>query len=112
MNESILRSSQQDRDRYRAMVVTDLDGTLLNSSASLSAANRDTLCRLGEQGVLRVVATGRNLYSARLAMTPDMPVDYLVFASGAGTLAWPDGELSNVQHLDDGPAGGAAAYLL
>lgn len=112
MNESIVRSSQQDRARYRAMVVTDLDGTLLDSNASLSEGNRDTLHRLGEQGVLRVVATGRNLYSARLAIKPDMPIDYLVFASGAGTLAWPDGELSNVQHLDDEPAYGAAAHLL
>lgn len=112
MHEPIVRSSQRDNGRYRAMVVTDLDGTLLDSSASLSTANRDTLHRLGEQGVLRVVATGRNLYSARLAMKPDMPVDYLVFASGAGTMAWPDGELSNVQHLHDEPAWNAAAHLL
>ena len=112
MNESIVRSSQQDRARYRAMVVTDLDGTLLDSNASLSEGNRDTLHRLGEQGVLRVVATGRNLYSARLAIAPDMPIDYLVFASGAGTVAWPDGELLDAQHLDDGPAYDAAAHLL
>ena len=41
-----------------AMVVTDLDGTLLDASARLGGANRQALERLGETGSLRVVATG------------------------------------------------------
>lgn len=75
------------------MLVTDLDGTLLDSRGRLGARDRRTLERLGEQRVLRVVATGRSLHSARRVMDDAFPVDYLVFASGAGISCWPDGEL-------------------
>lgn len=96
----------------RAMVVTDLDGTLFNSSGRLSPANRDTLTALGDRNVLRVVATGRNLYSALKALPEDLPLDYLVFASGAGTLEWRSRELLEACHLDDAEAIGAAARLV
>ncbi len=76
-----------------AMVVTDLDGTLLDGDARLGAANRRALERLGECACLRVVATGRSLYSAELVLDAAFPIDYLVFASGAGILEWRSREL-------------------
>jgi hydroxymethylpyrimidine pyrophosphatase-like HAD family hydrolase len=76
-----------------AMVVTDLDGTLLDANARLGAANRQALERLGESACLRVVATGRSLHSAELVLDPAFPIDYLVFASGAGILEWRSREL-------------------
>ena len=94
------------------MVVTDLDGTLLDSRGKLSARNYSMLTELGAQGVLRVVATGRNLHSARSAIAPEMPIDYLVFASGAGTMSWPHGALLNARHLDESMAARAAAQLI
>ena len=51
-----------------AMVVTDLDGTLLDAGARLGAENRQALERLGEAGSLRVVATGRSLHSAEAVL--------------------------------------------
>jgi HAD superfamily hydrolase (TIGR01484 family) len=81
------------------MVVTDLDGTLLDGAGQLGDGNRAALERLGAQGVVRVVATGRSLYSARLVLPPDFPIDYLAFASGAGICTWPDGELLVAHHL-------------
>ena len=71
-----------------AMVVTDLDGTLLGAEARLGKANRRALVRLGEAGSLRVVATGRSLHSAEQVLDAEFPIDYLVFASGAGILEW------------------------
>jgi Cof subfamily protein (haloacid dehalogenase superfamily) len=70
------------------IVVSDLDGTLLNSNHGLSPRNRGTLNALGERGVIRVVATGRTLYSTRQVLEDDFPVDYLVFSSGAGVVEW------------------------
>jgi hydroxymethylpyrimidine pyrophosphatase-like HAD family hydrolase len=70
------------------IVVSDLDGTLLDSSARLSPRNRSTLQSLGDQGVVRVVATGRSLHSARLVLDDGFPIDYLVFSSGAGVVEW------------------------
>lgn len=94
------------------MVVTDLDGTLLDSRGQLSAANRAVLDRLGREAIVRVVATGRNLHSALRVITADTPIDYLVFASGAGTLAWPTRELLHSHHLDEAAALHAAAQLM
>ncbi len=74
------------------MVVTDLDGTLLDTASRLSPANREALEALGEAGVVRVVATGRSLHSAEQVLSDDFPVDYLVFSTGVETLRWPQRE--------------------
>ena len=78
------------------MVVTDLDGTLFQQRSPPSAANRRasprnlrTLEELGRRGKLRVIATGRNLFSARKVLPLDFPVDYVLFSSGAGVMDWP-----------------------
>ena len=72
------------------MLVTDLDGTLLDSASRLSARNRAALEALGAAGVVRVVATGRSLYSADQVLSANFPIDYLVFSTGVGTLRWPE----------------------
>ncbi len=78
------------------MVVTDLDGTLFQRRSPPSAADRTisprnlrVLGELGRRGILRVIATGRNLFSARKVLPPDFPVDYVLFSSGAGIMDWP-----------------------
>jgi hypothetical protein len=81
------------------MVVTDLDGTLLDSGSRLSEANRAALERLGTRGIPRVVATGRSLYSARRVLSADFPIDYLVFSSGAGICEWPPRGLLVAHHM-------------
>jgi hydroxymethylpyrimidine pyrophosphatase-like HAD family hydrolase len=75
------------------MVVTDLDGTLLDRHSRLADADRAALEALGRQGVPRVVATGRSLYSARRVLDPGFPIDYLAFSTGAGILDWASGEI-------------------
>jgi Cof subfamily protein (haloacid dehalogenase superfamily) len=70
------------------MVVTDLDGTLLQSDQSISQVDLNTLKRLGKLGLCRVAATGRNLYKVRLVLTEKSPFDYVIFSSGAGIIDW------------------------
>lgn len=70
------------------MVLTDLDGTLLQNDSSVSATNVQTLRMLGKKNTVRVAATGRTLYSARKVLSGDFPVDYLIFSSGAGIYDW------------------------
>lgn len=72
----------------RAMVVTDLDGTLFQCDRLISPSNLRALEQLGREGVLRVIATGRNLYSARKVLPDGFPIDFLLFSSGAGVLEW------------------------
>jgi Cof subfamily protein (haloacid dehalogenase superfamily) len=75
------------------MVVTDLDGTLLNTEHQISEINEQTLHRLGEKKITRVAATGRTLYSAKKVLSDNSPIDYLVFSCGAGIINWKTKEL-------------------
>jgi HAD superfamily hydrolase (TIGR01484 family) len=85
----------------RSLVVTDLDGTLLRSDRSYDPRDLGTLHELGDRAVVRCIATGRNLFSAREAVPPSLPVDYVVFSSGAGVVDWPGGTLLE-RHLMSG----------
>lgn len=71
------------------MVVSDLDGTLLGSDGRVSRRNLATLRWLGREGVVRVVATGRSLFSVRRALAPGFPADFLIFSTGVGVVDWP-----------------------
>ena len=82
------------------MVVTDLDGTLARSDATISRNNRLMLEQLGQLGVCRVIATGRSLYSARTVLEREFPIDYLVFSCGAGILDWQNNQIINAEFLD------------
>ncbi len=76
------------------MVVTDFDGTLLGSDGSLAGDDLAALRSLGDHGILRVIATGRSPFSYRRAMGGrSLPVDIIVFSSGAITARMPDLEI-------------------
>jgi Cof subfamily protein (haloacid dehalogenase superfamily) len=75
------------------MCITDLDGTLLGSDRKISEVNLETLRELGERGILRVLATGRSLWSLRRVMSNAVPFDYVIFATGAGIMDWRNQEL-------------------
>jgi hypothetical protein len=81
------------------LVMTDLDGTLLHSEGTFSAANLAVLQALGRQRILRCIATGRSLYSALRVLPPTFPIDYLIFSSGAGIVEWPTQQLLVAHHL-------------
>lgn len=72
----------------KRMLVTDLDGTLAGPGGVLSGEAHRLFTFLGREGVLRVVATGRSLHSARQVIPADFPLDYLIFATGTGVLDW------------------------
>ena len=68
------------------MVVTDLDGTLLQTDHTISPEDTETLIELGCLDVCRVAATGRNLFKVRQVLTPETPFDYVIFSSSAGIM--------------------------
>jgi len=70
------------------MIVTDLDGTLTQNDHSISSIDISTLHQLGKEDIVRVIATGRNYWSARQILPDHFPIDYLVFSSGAGIMEW------------------------
>ena len=70
------------------MVITDFDGTLFSDDKAVNRKDYDTLLKLGEMGIKRVVATGRSVFSARKVISRDFPIDYLIFSTGAGIMDW------------------------
>ena len=83
------------------MVVTDLDGTLMNAGQEISTQDIETLHFLARQKIIRVIATGRSLYSANKVLDANLPIDYLIFSSGAGIQSWPDKKIINEHHLPE-----------
>jgi len=73
------------------LFVCDFDGTLLRSDRSFSTADLDVLKRLGALGIIRVIATGRSIYSLNMIDISSLPVDFIVFSSGAGIMRHPAG---------------------
>jgi 5-amino-6-(5-phospho-D-ribitylamino)uracil phosphatase len=70
------------------MIAVDLDGTLLTTSAEISAANRQALCAAVARGVELAIVTGRRFHSARpLLATLGCPLT-VISSNGAriGTL--------------------------
>ena len=81
------------------IIVTDLDGTLLNSNTEISGVNTETFQKLGNGGHIRIIATGRNYYSVKKCVPFDFPIDYLIFSSGAGLMNWETKEILQSYNL-------------
>ena len=92
-------------------IITDLDGTLLPRGGSISADTLEAFRLAGNKGCIRIIATGRNLYSALKILPAGFPIDYLVFSSGAGTLRWSDRRLLSAHHLSMSETREIASYL-
>lgn len=75
------------------MLVCDLDGTLLMRGRPFDSADLQTLHALGAHGVVRAIATGRALATAKKVIPAEFPIDYLIFSSGAGIVDWRSQEL-------------------
>ncbi|MBN1699155.1 MAG: HAD family phosphatase [Spirochaetales bacterium] len=82
--ETINRLPPYPADAPLAMIITDLDGTLLNKERKCAPDDYETLTVLEKRGIIRVIATGRNFYSLCKVIKPPFPVDYVIFSSGAG----------------------------
>ncbi len=75
------------------LVALDYDGTLAQSNSKIASNEHNALIKLGNLGICRVVATGRSLFSVDEVLSPDTPIDYLVFSSGVGVMEWKSRDL-------------------
>jgi HAD superfamily hydrolase (TIGR01484 family) len=95
----------------QSMVVTDLDGTLHYRGNSFSAEVLESLHKLNSIGAIRVIATGRSLYSAYRVLGSDTPIDYLIFSSGAGIMDWKTQHIVREHTMKTGDVREAALML-
>lgn len=77
----------------KGLFITDFDGTLLCSDGTLAQRDLDALESLSRQGIKTAVATGRSLYSFVNSPGVDLPVDYIIFTTGAGVVTQKGREL-------------------
>lgn len=75
------------------LFIMDFDGTLLRSDRTFADIDIDALKQLGARGCIRAIATGRSLYSFNTAAVTDLPVDFVIFSTGAGVLQNVDGKI-------------------
>ncbi|MGD2022568.1 MAG: HAD hydrolase family protein [Desulfobacterales bacterium] len=68
------------------MFIMDFDGTLLRSDRNFADNDLRALKQLGEKGIIRAIATGRSLYSFNTVAVENLPVDFVMFSTGAGVL--------------------------
>ena len=87
----------------KPILFTDLDGTLIRSDGTISDKDIKTLNLLGEMGIVRVLATGRSLFSFKKSVKTKLPLDYIIFSTGAGICKYPkmDDEIIYRKSLTD-----------
>lgn len=96
-----LHSWQSGEERFRGLLVTDLDGTLLNDAGRIGDADLAALAGLRASGYCTAIATGRSGYSFRRLMREigyatagsQLPVDYLILSTGAAIIEHSAGRL-------------------
>lgn len=94
---------QRKRPKYSGLFVVDLDGTLLTSERRPAEKDLLALSRLQEMGFAVAIATGRSNYSFHklldtlrcLPTETVLPVNYVIFSTGAGIMDFPGNTLLN-----------------
>lgn len=92
-------------------LITDLDGTILPHGGNISFETHRALEEAGKKGMTRIIATGRNLFAARKVIPENLPIDYLIFSSGAGMMKWDDRRMLFSKHLNRQETRQLASYL-
>ena len=80
------------------MIVSDLDGTLLDSAYRLSAANRTALREAAAQGVRVLLATGR-MFASAVRYAKELALDTPVISYNGGVVQEMDGTLLHAGFL-------------
>jgi Cof subfamily protein (haloacid dehalogenase superfamily) len=94
------------------LVVSDIDGTLLDSQGTLTAETRQAVIAVERAGICFALATARRWTGAQsVAQALGLPIPVIVY-DGIQTRQFPSGEILHEQHLDAGKAGKAALVMV
>jgi len=109
----------KSENKYKGLFVVDLDGTLLNSQRQIASGDLKALSLLRENNYLVAIATGRSNYSFEqlldklgyLGQADLLPVDYVIFSTGAGIMDFPGKKLLQSFSLSPEDVRCTASYL-
>jgi Cof subfamily protein (haloacid dehalogenase superfamily) len=111
ISQEIQASDWRKGESPRGLFVCDFDGTLLRSDRSFSDTDLEALRQLDALGIVRVIATGRSIYSLNTVSISELPVDFIIFSSGAGVTRHPDGQIIRKVSLETHEVSRAIAIL-
>jgi Cof subfamily protein (haloacid dehalogenase superfamily) len=111
ISQEIQPSDWRKDEPPNGLFVCDFDGTLLCSDRSFSNADLEALRQLDAFGIVRVIATGRSIYSLNTVSISELPVDFIIFSSGAGVTRHPGGQIIRKVSLEAREVSRAIAIL-
>jgi Cof subfamily protein (haloacid dehalogenase superfamily) len=88
-----MNTGRQEKSGSVDIVITDLDGTLLDSHCTVQKQDHRIFNKLKSRGIYAVIATGRSFFSLKKVLPLHFPLDYLIFSCGAGIMEWPSKEI-------------------
>lgn len=94
------------------LLVSDLDGTLLRSSKTVSPYTRSVLHKAKAEGMILVLASGRTGFKMDLYREPYLPADYHISSNGAELIKLPEGLVLSRECMAEEAAGKVLDYLL
>jgi len=94
------------------LVITDLDGSLLNRNHEIGVKDQVTLSSLGKRNILRVIATGRNLYSTSMVLNDTSLIDIAVISTGLGIIDYQTREFLHSSSLQNFQVQALADFLI
>lgn len=70
------------------ILASDFDGTITTKQGVIPNSILDEFKKIENSTILRVIATGRSLFSFLTIVDENFPIDYLVFSGGVGVMNW------------------------
>jgi len=93
-------ANPQDGVKPCGLFIMDFDGTLLRTDRTVALNDRDALQQLGELGIIRAIATGRSLFSFNTVTIANLPLDFVIFSTGAGVAQYNGDKIIRRVHLE------------
>lgn len=93
-------TNPQDGVKPSGLFITDFDGTLLRTDRTVALEDRNALQQLGKLGIIRAIATGRSLFSFNTVPLANLPVDFVIFSTGAGITQYNGDRIIRRLHLE------------
>ena len=95
----------------RGLFIMDFDGTLLRSDRTVAMEDLDALQQLGQLGIIRTIATGRSLFSFNTVPISNLPMDFVIFSTGAGVVHYNSETIIRKVNLNPGEVERASEVL-
>ncbi len=119
MNLKPIKFYGNDMNMVKRLFITDFDGTLLRDDKQISKKDIENLKRMQKSDVICTIATGRSLYSFNKAVDqikinskiPKIPIDYLIFSTGAGVMRLADSRILYSETLESADAEKIVSYF-